>query len=130
MTEESGWYSEESATFGDRLAAARERSGLSQRTLSSRLGVKESTLTAWENDTKEPRANRLQMLSGMLGVSLSWLMNGEGDGLDAPEDIQPLATDMIDLLAEMRALRSQIALSADKLGQLEKRLRANLRETA
>ncbi|MEZ5913851.1 MAG: helix-turn-helix transcriptional regulator, partial [Paracoccaceae bacterium] len=33
------WYSEEAATFGDRLAAAREAAGLSQAELAQRLGV-------------------------------------------------------------------------------------------
>lgn len=126
MTDDAGWFSEDAATFGDRLAAARDQAGLTQAALAGKLGVKTGTIAAWENDLKEPRANRLQMLSGMLGVSLSWLLTGEGDGPEAPEDIQPLTSDLVDLLAEMRGLRTQIAMSAEKLAQLEKRLRANL----
>lgn len=126
MTDDAGWYSDDAATFGDRLAAAREQAGMTQVALAGKLGVKTGTISAWENDTKEPRANRLQMLSGMLGVSLSWLLTGEGDGPDAPEDAQPLTSDLVDLLSEMRGLRTQIAMSAEKLAQLEKRLRANL----
>jgi len=34
------WFSEEAATFGDRLAAAREDAGLSQKALAERLGVR------------------------------------------------------------------------------------------
>ena len=130
MTDDAGWFSEDAATFGDRLAAAREEAGLTQEALASKLGVKTATLAAWENDLKEPRANRLQMLAGMLSVSLSWLMTGMGDGPDGPEQGQPLTADLVDLLAEMRGLRAQIAMSADKLGQLEKRLRATLKENA
>ncbi|WP_394178125.1 multiprotein-bridging factor 1 family protein [Yoonia maritima] len=129
MTETEGdWFGEEAATFGDRLAGAREASGLTQKTLASRLGVKPSVIEGWENDTKEPRANRLQMLSGILGVSLSWLLTGEGEGPEAPEEGMEISSDLLDLLAEMRLLRSQIAQSGKKLGQLEKRLRTAIKE--
>ena len=130
MTDDAGWFTEDAATFGDRLAAAREQAGLTQAALAGKLGVKAATLSAWENDLKEPRANRLQMLAGMLNVSLSWLMTGMGDGPEGPEQSQPLTADLIELLAEMRGLRAQMAMSADKLGQLEKRLRATLKENA
>lgn len=129
MTDDASWYSEETATFGDRLAGAREAAALTQGALAGKLGVKTATLAAWENDLKEPRANRLQMLSGLLGVSLSWLLTGQGDGPQAPVDGEPMAADLVDLLAEMRGLRTQMAQSAEKLAQLEKRLRASLQDT-
>jgi transcriptional regulator with XRE-family HTH domain len=78
------WFSAEVATFGDRLAAAREAAGMTQKALANRLGVRHTTVQAWENDTSEPRSNRLQMLAGMLSVSLMWLLTGRGDGLDGP----------------------------------------------
>ena len=40
------WYAEDAATFGDRLAAARETAGLSQAELAERLGVKTNTITS------------------------------------------------------------------------------------
>lgn len=128
MTEDQGWFSEDTATFGDRLAAARDAAGLSQAAFAGKLGVKPSTMASWENDLKEPRANRLQMMSGILGVSMSWLLTGAGDGPEAPDDTPGLSDDVLDLLAEMRALRSQIAQSGEKLGRLEKRLRAALKD--
>ena len=82
--QEEGYYSETAATFGDRLAGAREGAGLSQEALATQLGVEIGTLQAWEDDMDEPRANRLQMLAGMLNVSLSWLLTGRGDGPEAP----------------------------------------------
>ena len=39
-TSENDWFSEETATFGDRLAGAREGAGLSQKDLASRVGVR------------------------------------------------------------------------------------------
>jgi len=128
MTDDQGWFSEDAATFGDRLAGARDAAGLDQKGLAAKLGVKTVTISGWENDLKEPRANRLQMLSGILGVSLSWLLTGDGDGPEAPEDAVVLSSDLVDLLAEMRALRTQIAQSGERLGRLEKRLRTALKE--
>ncbi len=128
MAEDQGWYSAEAATFGDRLAGARDAAGLDQKALAEKLGVKLVTIAGWENDLKEPRANRLQMLSGILGVSLSWLLTGEGEGPEAPEDVAVVSNDVLSLLAEMRALRIQIAQSGERLGRLEKRLRTALKE--
>jgi len=128
MADEQDWFSAETATFGDRLAGAREASGLDQKGLAEKLGVKSAVIEAWEDDLKEPRANRLQMVSGVLGVSMSWLLTGEGDGPDAPDDDTPMTSDLIDLLAEMRALRGNIAQSGEKLGRLEKRLRKALKD--
>lgn len=122
-----GWYSDEAATFGDRLAGARERSGLSQKDLAERLGVKPATIKAWEEDRKEPRANRLSMLSGMLGISLSWLMTGEGQGLDDPGDSDvETSPELSELLSQMRATRVEIASATDRLARLEKKLRRAL----
>lgn len=120
------WYGEHTATFGDRLAGAREAAGLSQGTLADKLGVKAATLARWEDDLAEPRANRLNILSGLLGVSLSWLLTGVGDGPSGPPDAagaDGANGDMRPVLSEMRDLRVTIERSAIRLGHLEKRLR-------
>lgn len=72
-------YSENTATFGDRLAHAREAAGFDQKKLAKSLGIKTKTIRNWEDDLSEPRANRLSMLSGLLNVSLAWLLTGEGN---------------------------------------------------
>ncbi|WP_342068530.1 helix-turn-helix domain-containing protein [Yoonia algicola] len=128
MADDQDWFSAETATFGDRLAGAREAAGLSQQTLAEKLGVKPSTISAWENDLKEPRANRLQMVSGVLGVSMSWLLTGEGEGPDAPDAETALTSDLVEMLAEMRVLRGQMLQTGEKLGRLEKRLRKALKD--
>lgn len=126
-TEQSGWFSEEAATFGDRLAGAREAAGLEPSELAEKLGVKLAVVEAWENDLKEPRANRVQMLAGLLGVSLRWMLTGIGDGPDAPDDLDASDADIDKILSEMRSIRVDMAQNAVKLGQLEKRLRGILR---
>ncbi len=118
-----GWFSEERATFGDRLAAAREAAGLSQKMLAKRLGVKTKTVAGWENDVSEPRANRLQILAGLLNVSLMWLLNGEGDGVAPPGEGAPLTKDARTILMEMRELKAEIDGVANRLARLEKHLK-------
>ncbi len=120
------YYSDEQATFGDRVAAAREALALSQEDLAQRMGIKLKTVAAWEEDRAEPRANKLQMLSGVLNVSMRWLLTGEGGDLEQPGDLT-IDAETGALLAEMRALRSEAALLGEKIGRLEKRLRASLK---
>jgi transcriptional regulator with XRE-family HTH domain len=125
---DANWYSEENATFGDRLAGAREASGMNQAELAKRLGVKLKTLRGWENDLSEPRANRLQMLAGLLNVSMMWLLTGEGAGLDAPVDPAESTSDTRSLLLEIRQLRAEASSLAERLGHVEKRLRVLVSE--
>jgi len=124
--EENGWYSEDSATFGDRLAGAREALGLSQHELARHLGVKDKTILAWEQDLAEPRANKLQMVSGVLNVSMRWLLTGEGVGIGEPGATE-LPGDLTRLLAEMREMRAQASALSERIGRVEKRLRAALK---
>lgn len=131
MTEQNtptGWYSDEAATFGDRLAGAREACGYSQKKLARHMGVKEKTVLAWEQDISEPRANKLQMMAGLLNVSMRWLLTGEGDGLGEPEQNE-LPADMTALMTELREIRGAAAAMAERVGRVEKRLRASLKGT-
>ncbi len=117
-TEAAAWYSEKHATFGDRLAAAREHAALSQKSLARHLGVKTRTIVAWENDLSEPRANRLQMLAGLLNVSLMWLLTGQGEGVD-PAQEGYLSQDARMILLEMRKLRGDMDDASARLERLE-----------
>ncbi len=119
----SDWFSDEKATFGDRLAGAREAAGLSQETLARKLGVKEKTIRAWEDDILEPRANRLQILAGLLNVSLMWLLNGKGEGVSAPEEVAPVPEDLDTLLTDLRLMRAETGRMAERMGLMEKRLK-------
>jgi len=70
----------DSDTFGGRFSRARDAIGLSTKELAGRLGVKTATIHAWETDRSQPGSRRLALLSGLLGVSLSWLLHGVGIG--------------------------------------------------
>lgn len=128
MIDDLDWYGPETATFGDRLSAAIEKSGMTQKLVAKRLGVKVATLKSWEQDISEPRANRLSMLAGLLGVSIMWLLHGEGDGVEHSDNETLVTPEINDLLFEVRALQTGLLSSADKLAKLEKQLRSKLKD--
>jgi len=116
-------YSNDAATFGDRIVAARQAMGLSEAQLARRMGIKAQTLRNWEDDRAEPRANKLQMLAGMLNVSIIWLMSGEGPGV--PEiKTGPSAEELTEMIEEVRQIRSLQTDLANRTKQLERRMLA------
>lgn len=118
------WYTNDASTIGDRVVAAREAHNLTAKALARHLGVASKTIDNWENDISEPRANKLQMLSGVLNVSIPWLLTGEGGEVDA---IDPeVAENMDTLLTEIRSLRGEMKSAADRLGVLEKKLKQTM----
>lgn len=128
--ETTDWFGPEAATFGDRVAAAREAADMTQAQLARRLGVKKSTLMGWEQDLSEPRANKLSMLSGVLNVSMSWLLTGEGEGMSEPSDMELEVGDFAAVLQELRALRNEMRSNAERAARLEKRLRGLIQPAA
>lgn len=105
-------------TMGGRLSRARDAAGLTVSELARRLGVKNSTLQAWESDRSQPRANRLAMLAGVLNISPSWLLYGVGT---SPSDESGAA--LIDALAtDLRRLRRAHEESGRLIAQLEQDL--------
>ena len=121
------WYGPDKATFGDRLAAARENSNLSQSDLAKRLGVKNSTIKSWENDNSEPRANRLSMLAGLLNVSITWLISAEGSGVEAPSKLDRSADSLQEVVKELRILRLNMIKSVERIDKLEEKLKAYIK---
>ncbi|WP_430465035.1 helix-turn-helix domain-containing protein [Tabrizicola sp.] len=126
------WFSDDVATLGDRLEAARNAAGLTQRQLAQRLGVRDTTVAAWEADRQEPRGNRMQMIAGMLNVSLMWLMTGEGDGIDSPVVEKPadVPFDARTALADLARLHQQLQDLSHEMAVAQFRLETHLRERA
>jgi transcriptional regulator with XRE-family HTH domain len=120
---EYDWYGPDAATFGDRVAGAREVAAMTQAQLARRLGVKKATLLGWEQDLSEPRANKLSMMAGVLNVSMAWLITGEGDGMSQPDDEIIVSGDFSEILSELREIRSDMRTSAERTARLEKKLR-------
>jgi transcriptional regulator with XRE-family HTH domain len=120
----SDWFSEAKATFEDRMTSAREVQGMRREEVTRRLGVKVATIAAWEDDRSEPRANRLQMLAGLLNVSLMWLPTGRGEGVPAPDETGPvLSEEARAALTDLRLVRAGIERLSGRIGLAEKRLR-------
>lgn len=102
---------------------------MSRAQLAENLGATIDVIEAWEDNISEPRSNRLIRLSGILNVSVMWLLNGEGDGLPAPVEEGQDDPRIGEVLAEIAAIRSQMAKSTERLSSLETRLRQMLLTT-
>lgn len=128
--DDSDWFGPDAATFGDRVAGTREAAGMTQAQLARRLGVKKTTLSAWEQDMSEPRANKLSMMAGLVNVSIMWLLTGEGDGMTGPADDLMAAPDFAGILAELREIRAEMRANTERTARLEKKLRLLLQQEA
>lgn len=128
--QENNWFGTESATFGDRVAGAREAAGMNQSQMARRLGIKKTTLMAWEQDLSEPRANRLSMMAGLLNVSIMWLLTGEGDGTHDPIEVDEGVLDFSDVLTELREIRTSMRANAERAARLEKKLHRLVQQAA
>ncbi len=102
-------------TLGGRLSRARDAKSMSVREVAGRIGVKPQTVAAWESDRSEPRANRLVMLAGFLGVTPTWLIHGVGQSpVESSADVETLG-----LTAEIRTLKEQHQQLGRRIEHLE-----------
>lgn len=120
--EQNDYFSETVATFGDRLEAAREAKGLTVAGMAEKLGVGTRTIKAWENDGSTPRGNRIQMLAGMLNVSMVWLINGTSNGTSHVAETHTRSAGLNDALGEISQLKTTLSDALTKLEKLEERL--------
>ncbi len=118
MMEECDYYGDDVSTLGERISVARDRSGLSESELAARLAVQRQTIDAWEGDGAEPRANKLSMLAGILGVTPAWLLTGAGDGVSAPD----LAEEALDGRAIRLRLAGELREAVEIQARLQKRI--------
>ncbi|WP_417769878.1 helix-turn-helix domain-containing protein [Stappia sp.] len=117
MTETGSMWSEarDGDSIGGRIRRAREAANFSGAQLARRLGVKTATVTAWEGGRSEPRANRLTMLAGFLGVSPTWLLYGLGE---APVE-SPLASELAVVASTLKLLRENHERTGEALDRIE-----------
>lgn len=108
---------EPAETFGSRLAASRREADLTRDDLAARMGVGAGTVARWESGKSAPRSNRIQMLAGMMNVSIVWLMTG------AAEDTPAATLSMDAIVSEMRDLAAAQARIASRMVELETLLR-------
>ena len=87
--------------------------------------MKNSTIKSWENDNSEPRANRLSMLAGLLNVSITWLINAEGSGVEGPGKLYERPDDLQEPLKELKVIKINLLKSVDRINSIEKKLIAS-----
>ncbi len=120
--DKSDHFNEAVATFGDRLQAAREAKGLTAESLAEKIGVDVGEIEIWESDADAPRANRIQMLAGLLNVSIVWLISGESSGTSNVADTYQRPAGINDALGEISQVKAILSGLIDKLEKLEERL--------
>lgn len=70
---------------GRRIKAARRAKGLTQYDLSQMLGIRSMSVSCWERGVYLPQTERLAELSGLLSVSVDWILGIEAATVDACE---------------------------------------------
>ena len=111
-------------TVGSRIFRARDASGIPTGKIAKALGIRKSTVEAWENDRSAPRAHHLVRIAGMVGVSPSWLLGGVGEAPGTngvSEEVRVIRKQ----LGGIRTLFEQTAIAMDNmetaLARLEKK---------
>lgn len=64
--------------FQERLYTLRKEHGLSQEDLANQVGVSRQAVQKWESGAAQPSLDKLTALARYFGVTLDWLVNGEG----------------------------------------------------
>lgn len=108
-------------TLGGRISLCREATGLTVAQAARRLGVMTESWNAWERDRDVPRASRLTMMAGLLGVSPAWLLNGRGAGPverpeERPSDLMRAFRQTSDEIAALNRRMQEIAASLERHG--------------
>lgn len=61
-------------SIGSRIKEVREQKGLTQKQVAEEVGITEATLSRYENDLREPKAEIVSKLAKALGVSSDFLL--------------------------------------------------------
>ncbi len=96
-------------TLGNRIKQARDIKNYSITQLSRRLAVAPTTLKKWEAGRSDPRTNKLNMLAGVLGVSMQWLLEGGDDDPVNHSDDTPLTILISQKLERAHKLQQELS---------------------
>lgn len=67
-------------TVGARIRQAREAKGMSQDALAAAVKVSRPAVSQWEDESSQPRRNKIPAIAAALGVSPFWLEHGAAGG--------------------------------------------------
>lgn len=107
-------------TLGARISKAREQSGMSLSTVAKLAGIKRDTLKSWEVDASEPRASKVNMLAGILGVSVTYFLADEGHKGELESDVastEQMLSALQEQFRDLQESQQQIRIELDKIGQ-------------
>lgn len=106
--------------IGRRITEARVALGDSEDTIAERLGVTPEAVRGWESGAAPLRANHLNRLAGVLGVSLSWLIMGRGpDPLGDTTELERLRTDLSAARSLLDDVVNELAVIDQRLARLD-----------
>lgn len=93
--------------LGARLRQARELRRMSQGELAEATGAARQSVVVWERGQSEPGLLKAYKAAEFLGVSLEWLVTGQGEGPDSANraSLRAMIRSMEKRLAEMDARR-------------------------
>lgn len=63
-------------TFGEKLKAARQAQGYTQKELAGLIGAKHNSISNWENNQNKPDPDSIELLCGVLKVSANYFFGG------------------------------------------------------
>ena len=72
--------------FGKRLAEVRESAGFTQSSLARAVGLSQSAISQIEADERNPSYETIRSIAKAMGVTPSYLVGGEVEGLTATEE--------------------------------------------
>lgn len=79
-------------TLGEKLKSARKSAGLTQEQLAEKLLVSRQAITKWEADKGMPDIENLRQLSGLLNISIDYLLDS-GESIDLSVMREPINLD-------------------------------------
>lgn len=75
--------------IGNRIKSARQLRKRSQAWLAEEVGVKQSSVSAWETGKSDPATENLSRIAQVLNVNFEWLAKGSGEisGANTPATV-------------------------------------------
>lgn len=104
--------------LGARIKIARKSASLTAEDLARHLGVTSKTVRAWEKSKREPRANQIMMMAGVLNVTAPWLLEGRS------QEFMEADTEEAVLRGKVEAAKQKIAELNELILDIETRLSA------
>lgn len=111
-------YLAQDDTLGGRISLARETAMLSIEEAASKLGVTPQSWMEWECDRASPESYHMPLITGVLRISLPWLVTGQGLG---PTPFVA-ASDVSEIRRKLHAATADAICTQNRVQELLRRL--------